>query len=298
MLPVKMNLPDFVRGRPVYECLNWLMKNHPETILPNTEIGSIFGCFPWCIWNGGGLDRGGEPFMRERMEEFVHFYNFEMHVPIRLTFTNPLITEEHLNDVYGNLIAEVCHNGHNEILTSSPVLEDYLRKKYPNYKYCKSIIASRDVAIDLDDKYDLVVARRAVNNDWAILDTIPNDKRGSIEFLCTDPCPINCPRIYTHYRAFARMSLEYTDIDCDSSCSMQEVKGPFQRHYMASLPTTITREMIDKDYLPKGFNQFKVSGRGTMSGPVMAVLNYVLKPEYHDDFIVDMLEKQRELLSR
>ena len=42
-----------------------------------------------------------------------------------------------------------------------------------------------------------------MNNNWEYLETIPEDKRGKIEFLCTDPCPDNCPRIYTHYKNFA-----------------------------------------------------------------------------------------------
>lgn len=290
MLPVKMNMPDFVHGRPLYEYLHFLYREHPETIRPNTEIASIFGNFPWCVWNGGGIDRADMPFMREQIEEYVHFYNFEMKVPLRLTFTNPLISEEQLKDTYANMIAEVCHNGHNEILTSSPVLENYLREKYPNYKYCKSIIGSREVAIDLDDKYDLVVARRAVNNNWDILDTVPLEKRTSIEFLCTDPCPVDCPRIYSHYRAFARATLEYTVEEPMADCSMHKVKGPFPHNYMRQLSTTITREMIDEQYIPKGFNQFKVSGRGSMTGPLLGAMAYIVKPEYHEDLIVNMVE--------
>lgn len=290
MLPVKMNLPDFIAGRPVYEYLDYLYKNHPEAIIPNTQIGSIFGCFPWCIWNGGGVDRSRMPFLKEDMEEVVYFYNYVMNVPLRLTFTNPLITEAHLDDTYGNLIAEVCHNGHNEILTSSPILEAYLREKYPNYKFCKSIIGSRQTAIDLDDKYDLVVARRATNNDWALLDTIPFDKRGSIEFLCTDPCPENCPRIYSHYRSFARSTLEFSKEDPQNACTQNHIKGEFSHRYMKTLPVYISRQMIDELYIPKGFNQFKVSGRGSISGPIVGVLDYILKPEYHEDFIINMLE--------
>ena len=291
MLPIKMNMPDFVRGRPVYAHLKFLQDMHPETVYPNTELASVFGCFPWCIWNGGGLDRGDMPFLKEQIEEYVHFYNFELHVPLRLTFTNPLITEDQLKDTYANMIAETCHNGHNEILTSSPILENYLREKYPNYKYCKSIIASHDCAIDLNEKYDLVVARRAVNNDWETLETIPQNRRGSIEFLCTDPCPTDCPRIYSHYRAFGRAALEYCR-DPQIDCSMLLAKGPFPHHYMRGLPVYISREQIEKEYLPRGFNQFKVSGRGTISGPLVGILDYFIKPEYHNDVIVEIIESQ------
>lgn len=279
----KFNLPDFVKGRPVYALLHDWMQIAPDVLLPNTEIACVYGNFPGCIWNGGGTNFEGF-FTKSQIMEYIDFYNNKLHIPLRFTFTNPLIDERHLNDTYANLIAECGHNGQNEILTSSIVLENYLRKKYPNYKYCRSIIASREEPIDLSDKYYLSVLRRRMNNNWEFLETIPEELRYKVELLCTDPCPDNCPRLYTHYRDFARAQLEFNPNEA-CNCTMMDVKGNFQYKYLHSLDTYISREMIDKEYLPRGFNQFKISGRGSALGAIMGILEYMISPEYKADAI-------------
>lgn len=278
----KFNMPEFYFGRDIYrEVLN-LWRDHPEAFYPNQEIVSVFGCFPGCIWNGGGISLFTIS-CRQEVRDVIHLFNYQLHIPLRFTFTNPLISEEHLNDTYANMIAEEGHNGMNEILTSSPVLEAYLRKKYPNYKYCKSIIASREEPCDLSGKYDLVVMRRRMNNNWDYLETIPMERRPEIEFLCCDPCPDDCPRIYTHYRDFARATLELDPTQEAIKCSMNKVKGIFQDNYTHKLETYISREAIDKEYLPRGFNQFKLSGRGGVWGPIRNICEYLVKPEYQFD---------------
>ncbi len=289
----KFNLPDFIKGRPVYAILNDWMKNTPDILLPNTEIACVYGNFNSCIWNGGGTNFD-KPQTKAEIMEYIDFYNNKLHIPLRFTFTNPLITERHLDDAYGNLIAECGHNGKNEILTSSIVLENYLRKKYPNYKYGHSIIASREEPIDLSDKYFLSVMRRRMNNNWNYLETIPEELRYKVEFLCTDPCPDNCPRLYTHYRDFARAQLEFNPNEA-CNCTMSDAKGEFQYKYLRGLETYISREMIDKEYLPRGFNQFKISGRGSALGAIMGTVNYMINPEYKDDAIAAFVSASASL---
>lgn len=276
------NLPDFIAGRGVYTTLVDYSQQAKDFLLPNTGIACVYGNFPSCIWNGGGINVNGS-WTKPQIQELIEFYNYGLHIPLRFTFTNPLIDERHLNDTYSNMIAECGHNGMNEILTSSPVLEKYLREKYPKYKFCRSIIGARDQAVDFSDKYYLSVCQRRMNNNWEFLESIPEEKRHKIEFLCTDPCPDNCPRLYTHYRDFARAQLEYLPGTPECACSMNEVKGIFSHKYMHGLETYISREMIDKDYLPRGFNQFKISGRASAMGGIMGALNYMVNPEYRDD---------------
>lgn len=280
----KFNLPDFIQAdRPVSIYSN-LKAEAPYIFLPNSEIASVFGIFPGAIWNGGGMSFGGQKiWTREEMKSIIEYYNFELHIPLRFTFTNPLLAQEHVYDTFCNVIAECGHNGYNEILVVSPILEAYLRERYPNYKYCRSIIGTREIPCDLSDKYDLTVMRRIKNNDWEFLEQIPQEKRHKVEFLCTDPCPDNCPRLYTHYRDFARGTLEFSTSDESQRCNMFEVKGRFKHHYTTGLKTYISREMIDNEYLPRGFNQFKISGRGSFIGAMNGIVEYMIKPEYRQD---------------
>jgi len=288
----RFNLPDFVINEQTYGAFVDLTKEFPEVLLPNTEISAIFGIFPGAIWNGGGINTGGN-LPREEMERIIDFYNFKLHLPLRFTFTNLLIEDKHLDDTYCNIIAEIGNNGHNQILVANPRLENYLRKHYKNYKYCRSIVGARDIPYQLHGNlgdYYLSVMQRRMNNNWEFLDKIPEIDRPQIEFLCTDPCPDNCPRLYTHYRDFARCQLEGRAGSPEAQCSMTEVKGPFPMHYLqTSLETYISRDMINNEYLPRGYQEFKCSGRNSIASGIKNLLVYCVKPEYEMDMYYDLL---------
>ena len=159
----QMVFPDFVNGAETYKNFLTLSKKHPQILDRNFVLNSIFGCFPNAIWNGGGHYFHPNAFyLKKEICELINFYN-ENGIPVRFTFTNPLITEEMCYDTYCNMIAECGHNGFNEILTSSEILEDYLRNKFPNYKYIKSIIGTEEKPIFLDEKYHMSVIRRKIN---------------------------------------------------------------------------------------------------------------------------------------
>ena len=279
----KFNLPDFIAADKAIGMLVNLKRSAPEVYLPHTEIASVFGNFPNSIWNGGGV-AFGRSYDKNEIKSIIQYYNFELGLPLRFTFTNPLIDDRHTGDFFCNMIAECGHNGRNEILTSSPTLEKYLREYYPNYRYIRSIIGAEHQPYDTDEKYYMSVMRRNMNNNWEFLDSIPMEHRAHIEFLCTDPCPDNCPRLYTHYRDFARATLEFDKENPACECSMKQEKGRFYHHYATTqLKTFISREMIDRDYLPKGFNQFKISGRGSFTGVLSGALEYMIEPEYKID---------------
>jgi collagenase-like PrtC family protease len=57
---------------------------------------------------------------------------------LRFTFSNSLLEEKHIYDTYCNLIMEEADTGNNEVIVNSPILEQYLRENYPNYKYISS----------------------------------------------------------------------------------------------------------------------------------------------------------------
>lgn len=280
---INMNMPGFVEGHHIYQTYWNVRKDHPEAFYDDTKISAIFGIFNNCIWNGGGID-WGRHYCVEAMKDIIGFYNNEMGIPIRFTFTNSLISEQECWDSYANAIVEAGHNGQNEILTVSKTLEHYLRKNYPNYGYCKSIIGAQDEPYSKDPNYKITVMQRRKNNDWDFLNQIDPLDRQRIEFLCNDPCPDDCPRLYTHYRDFARATLEHRFETPGRDCTMGHLKGDFPRHYMVNnCETYISREMIENDYYPKGFNQFKCSGRNNPIAIVENITDYLVKPEYQPD---------------
>lgn len=286
---INLNVPDFVLGERCYTVLTHLQHDHPEIFYDDTKIVSVFGCFHGAIWNGGSIFLGGSE-TRQVIQDTIDHYNYNLKLPVRFTFTNSLITKDQCLDTYCNMIAECGHNGYNEILVVSPTLENYLRDKYPNYKYMRSIIAAENEPYKDDKKYDLTVMKRIKNNDWDYLDQIPQEVRHKIEFLCTDPCPDNCPRLYTHYRDYARAQIRgQADESC--ACTMENVKGPFVNAYAKTQKTYIDRETILKEYLPRNFNQFKLSGRGNVTALILHAVEYMIKPEYHHDVLSIIFHK-------
>ena len=132
---MKFYLPDFFFKFDLNILITQLWQEHPEYFHDGLEIGAIYGSFPGAIWNGGRLMCGGTVI--QNIENIINQFN-ELDMPIRFTFTNSLLQKEHLNDTYCNLIMESANNGMNEVIVNSPILEDYLRNKYPNFKYILS----------------------------------------------------------------------------------------------------------------------------------------------------------------
>lgn len=282
-------LPEFFFGVPIYGEFTKISKKYPDILYPNTEIYSIFGIFPGSIWNGGGFTTNGA-VSRETIEEIIKFYNEELNVSLSFTFTNPILEEKHYYDTYSNLIAELGNNGKNIILVSDTKFESYLRKNYPNYRYVRSIIATENDFYSLESpygKYDMSVLARRKNNDWEYLNSIPMEDRSKIEILCNERCINNCPNAYNHYRTMAEAQLQLKDRDSSELCQYQ---GIFSHKDMKDKSTSyISRSMIDEIYLPKGFNKFKCAGRFSQSSIILILLNYLIKPEYHDDLFKILL---------
>lgn len=139
-------------------------------------------------------------------------------------------------------------------MVSNLILEKYLREQYPNYVYCRSIIAAEDIYYQLKSiygDYGYSVLKRIMNNNWEYLNTIPMADRPKIELLCNDPCPDDCPRLYTHYNDLAYTQLTFGDKKELCQCTMNHAKTEFLLYNSRTkLKTYISRDLIDNKYLP------------------------------------------------
>ena len=72
-------------------------------------------------------------------------------------------------------------------------------------------------------------------------------------------------------------------IEHNMDCNMNGIKGNFSRHSSHFLETYISREKILEEYLPRGFNVFKISGRYSPGAIIIGIVNYLIKPEYKTD---------------
>lgn len=285
--------PDFYHGLPIYDVLLRLRKTHPNVFRENAEITHIFGLPYNCIWNGGSFSFNKMPRIEE-MERCAQFF-YDQKIHLQLTCTNALLTKEDCYDRFANTVIEIFNNNYNEILITSPILEEYLRNKNLSYKFDRSIIAANgynkeDYNKELE-KYNKVVMSRCHSEDDAWLKSVLPENRSRVEILVNENCPSNCPRLHTHYYEYAKKQLfepipAYEMIK--SQCNNPN-RGTYQWEYSDS-QHIYTPEEIEKKYCSLGYTEFKLGGRGHVYAIIKYLVLYLIKPEYQIEAFYFLLE--------
>ncbi len=265
------------------------IKKYPDKFREGCKIGSVYGTFPGAIWNGGRNIMGGFSSKRE-IEKVINSYN-ALKIPVRFTWTNVLLEEQHVYDTYCNLVMKMGDNGLNQVLVNSPVLEDYIRKNYPKYKVISSTtkrILSPDRLMDeISKDYYLVVLDYDLNKDENVLTKL-EPVADRVEILVNETCQPHCPQRVNHYREISKHQLEFdTDIKfpcTDHSPDKRTFKGCMKR------PSFLSNADVDA-YAARGFRNFKIVGRGEgKEFYIDSLIYYLVKPE-HRDFIRDYFNK-------
>ncbi len=244
---IKFHLPGLSFNFPLNMLLVDLLKQKPEFFREGVEIGSFFGEFPTSLWNGGRFSYGVQ-CPQDMVRYAVKSIN-DLGIPVRYTFTNPIIFEEDLADPYCNFCMQVGDNGMNEVMILSPILEKYIREKYPSYKHnsstCKEIKDINKLNEELKKDYYLVVLDQNLNRDMDFIAQIEDKER--IELLVNSCCGPNCARRAEHYRyisAQQRVVLANRDII---------MNGKDPKQVLDSLPDYV------KERLPKDAKEGKFS---------------------------------------
>ena len=303
-MKARFHLPDFTENFNVNYLMVDMMEKLPQYFYDNIEIASVYGVFPPAIWNGGRFRRGrcSEDFIKQVINAFN-----SKGIPLRFSFTNVLLEEEHLKDEFCNKLMKMTDNGLNEVIVASPLLEDYIRNTYPNFKVtsstCKRITDPEKLSEELAKDYHIVVLDYDLNNKFDILEKL--DYKEKCELLVNSYCRPNCKFRSEHYRVIGARQIAYnkhlnadprnTDknfnfhnfpefseyfespsINCDcASNTIFDIK---------KFPTHISPDAIFDTYMPMGFNQFKLEGRNVeMINLIEQYLYYFTKPETRDE---------------
>ncbi len=296
-MDINFHIPDFINHCRLNLLLLSLMQQHPEYFRDGVKIASVFGAFPPSLWNGGRNTVGVVD--DEIIKQVTKAFN-SRGVPLRFTFTNPLIEEKHLGDPFCNKVMRMCDNGLNEVIVMSPILEEYIRKNYPSYRItsstCKEIRNADDLSAELEKDYHYVVLDYNWNNDLGFLETLPHKEK--CELLINACCVPNCPRRGEHYRSIGETQIKYAEYMktppmMRKPTHFEDFKCPSMlRHIyqITDLPTHISPDAIVEKYVPMGFNQFKIEGR-TVPDIALAenYIYYMIKPEYKDTARLELL---------
>lgn len=284
---VRFHLPGLRFNYPLNMFWVSLLETHPEYFRENVEIGSFFGCFPVSLWNGGRLiahDQCDAAFITNVVKNIN-----AKGIPVRYTFTNPLLTEADLDDPFCNFCMQAGDNGMNEVMIFSPILEQYIRDKYPSYKLnsstCKEIKNTDDLNEELERDYQYVVLDYNLNNKWDILENVK--KKEKLEVLVNTLCEPGCKRRGAHYRQIAKDQrnlllnrINPTDKKIPIEPWYCEYGEHNNIHTIQGYPTFISPEQIWNEYVPRGINNFKIEGRtANLFSLIDTYCFFMLKPE-------------------
>lgn len=284
MNQINFYIPDFYHRYDLNIKLITLMKEHPEYFYDNINIGAVYGTFPGAIWNGGRWLGGITT--SDNMMATVESFN-DLGVPIRFTFTNCLLEDTHVYDAYCNLIMKHANNGKNEVLVNSPVLEQYLRDKYPDFKYILSTTrCERDVdkINEACSKYDFVVMDYRDNPNDDFLSRLTN--KDHIEILINAYCSPLCSQRLKHYSFLADKQLNF--LGCSDSIKCD---APYKSFFdILPYPTVIKVEDLYGKYVDMGFSNFKIEGRTLHPMDLIeSYVYYLVKPEFKEKVRYDLV---------
>ena len=118
-----------------------------------------------------------------------------------------------------------------------------------------------------------------LNKAFEQLDSLTQPQKDKVEFLCNECCWFGCKDRKRCYEAVSRKNLgENTP---EHRCSAPDAEGGYRFSKAMMNPGFIGIDEIQRLYLPMGFSNFKIEGRGLGSALILEfLLYYMTKPAY------------------
>ena len=281
-------------------------KNCPSMLKDNVVIDSVFGS-PTCVWNGGRA-LANVFYDKKQLQNICDTYA-NIGVKVRFIFTNPFLNEYDLHDRYCNVIMESFKELSPEVVVNSPMLEEYLRSKYPKSSFISSttkrLRSSEEQLNEFNHDYKYVCLDYDYNYNFDFLNSIPMHERGKVEILINSTCPKGCSARVLHQEFSAKRQLDYdSDDDCESEVFYKEcpkikrIMNPsdsqnnmIQDNYSGT--NYIFPQDLDK-YLDMGFCHFKIQGRELTTSQMFGEFcPYIIRPEFYP-MAISIIENRNE----
>ena len=278
---VYFHLPGLFEFYELYRVFLPLFREHREYFYDWCEIGSIYGAPADCIWGGGRVGFGDQD-PREVLALMQ-----EYGISARLTFSNSLLRKEHLSDRKCNRLcrlfgeAEGVQNG---VIVYSDLLLDYLKNHYPKLYFVSSttkvLTEFEQLHQELSrEEFRYVVPDFRLNKAFEQWNRLSTPQRDKVEFLCNECCWFGCKERKQCYETVSRKNLGEHCLD--HHCVAPEGNRGYRFSKAMQNPGFIGVDDIKNVYLPMGFSNFKIEGRGLGSALILEfLLYYMTKPEY------------------
>ena len=273
------HLPGLFEFYELYRVFLPLFCEHREWFYDWCDVGSIYGAPADCIWGGGRVGFG------DNDPQAVLALLREYGISARLTFSNSLLREEHLSDGRCNrLCAMLASEGDNGVIVHSDLLLDYLKKTYPELYFVSSttkvLTDFRDLESELNrDEFRYVVPDFRLNKVFEKLNNLLAAQKDKVEFLCNECCWFGC---YDRKACYENVSRKCLGEDCpDHVCVAPDGNDGYRFSKAMENPAFIGIDDIQSTYVPMGFSNFKIEGRGLGSAMILEFLIYYMtKPQY------------------
>ena len=274
------HLPGLFEFYELYRAFLPLLRKHRDWFYEESEIGSIYGAPSDCLWGGGRVE-DGECNPREVLALLE-----EYGISARLTFSNSLLEEKHLADARCNALCTLFEKSGvpNGVIVHSELLTAYLRKNYPGLYLVSS---TTKVLTDFEQlraetaraEFRYVVPDFRLNKAFAQLNTLTDAQKDKTEFLCNECCWFGCKDRKKCYEAVSRKNLGLDGME--HHCTAPGAQNGYRFSEAMKNPGFIRTEEIRSTYLPMGFTNFKIEGRGLGSALILEFLLYYLtKPDF------------------
>lgn len=281
----KFHLPGLFEFYEFYKVFLPAYTNHREFFYEGAEIASVYGAPADCLWGGGrtgfGDDAPGD--VLALMSEYG--------ISSRLTFSNSLLRQEHLSDKKCNglcsLLQQYSGNGktQNGVIICSELLLNYLKKHYPDLCFISSTTKVLTDFCDFQselsrDDFRSVVPDFRLNKEYERLSSLTKEEKDKVEFLCNECCSPGCAVRKKCYESVSHKALG--DDTPEFVCRSPGSEAGYRFSAAMKNPMFIGFKDIEEIYLPMGFSNFKIEGRGLGSALLLEFLLYYLtKPEYY-----------------
>ena len=275
------HLPGLFEFYELYRLFLPLFRTHREYFYDWCEIGSIYGAPADCIWGGGRTSFGQQD--PAEVLALVQEYG----ISARLTFSNSLLRTEHLADRRCNALCALFAQPaavQNGVIVHSELLTEYLRRQYPGLYLVSSttkvLTEFAQLKAELGrEAFRYVVPDFRLNKAFAQLEALPQAQKDKVEFLCNECCWFGCKDRRRCYENVSRKNLG--EVCPDHRCAAPDAQEGYRFSKAMQSPGFIGVDAIRNIYLPMGFSNFKIEGRGLGSALVLEFLLYYLtKPEY------------------
>ena len=290
------HLPGLFEFYDLYAAFLPLYRAHREYFYDWCAIGSIYGAPSDCLWAGGRVEYS------DRTPREVLALTREYGISARLTLSNSLLRPEHLTDPDCNALCRLFqeqNDPQNGAIVHAELLTQYLKKNYPSLYLVSS---TTKVLTDFNalqrelarPEFRYVVPDFRLNRAFDRLAALPQSQKDKVEFLCNECCWFGCYDRKNYYEIVSRQNLGE---DCpDHVCVAPDSQSGYRFSKAMENPAFISVDDIRNTYMPMGFSNFKIEGRGLGSALVLEfLLYYMTKPEYQihvreDIYLDNMLD--------